>query len=198
MSYTTYTRVGPFVDNGAPGIDHNFLNGIETFLLAGWFDSAITSNGSGVQTMLGLVVNGTIKNNPTGVVLNGGTAGTATLYQDSVGNIKRSMIILAGFRTAGAAQTIVFPTAYTKGANLIAGEIGQSAQNAGFLLLASSVAQTIRIMTSTSSTGSTYSNAPSSIMYQGLNGDCKTGFDTIQFPASGTNPANGYIIIVGQ
>lgn len=29
-------------------------------LAAGWFDSAITSNGSGVLTTLGLVVNGTI------------------------------------------------------------------------------------------------------------------------------------------
>lgn len=58
MSYVTYTKVGPFVDGGSPGIDHIFLNNIEAMLAAGWFDSAITSNGSGVLTLLGLVLNG--------------------------------------------------------------------------------------------------------------------------------------------
>lgn len=58
MSLVQYTKVGPFVNSGPPGIDQNFLNALETFCAAGWFDSAITSNGSGVLTMLGLVLNG--------------------------------------------------------------------------------------------------------------------------------------------
>lgn len=60
MSKTTYTSVGPFVDNGAPGIDHNFLNGLEAFCASGWFDSAITSNGSGILATLGNVIDGQI------------------------------------------------------------------------------------------------------------------------------------------
>lgn len=51
MTYVTYSRTGPFVDNGSPPIDHVFLNAVETFLAAGWFDSLITSDGSGHLTL---------------------------------------------------------------------------------------------------------------------------------------------------
>lgn len=59
MTYTTYSRSGPFTDNSPPGISASLLNAIESFLLAGWFDSSITSNGAGALTTSGLTVNGT-------------------------------------------------------------------------------------------------------------------------------------------
>lgn len=58
MSYTTYTSHGPFTNGAAPGLDASLFNDIETMLAAGWFDSAITSDGSGLLTTLGLVLNG--------------------------------------------------------------------------------------------------------------------------------------------
>lgn len=58
MTKITYTKVGPFTDDGPPGMDHNWCNGMENFMAAGWFDDAITSDGSGVLTTLGLVLNG--------------------------------------------------------------------------------------------------------------------------------------------
>lgn len=58
MTYTTYTATGPFTNGTSPGIAAAFLNNIETMLLAGWFDSSITSNGSGRLTTLGYVCNG--------------------------------------------------------------------------------------------------------------------------------------------
>lgn len=50
MTYSTYTKTGPFTNGGAPGISAAFLNAAETFMAAGWFDSLITSDHSGNLT----------------------------------------------------------------------------------------------------------------------------------------------------
>lgn len=46
----SYTKYGPFTDNGAPGISAEYENGVETFLSsinAAATDANITSNGNG-------------------------------------------------------------------------------------------------------------------------------------------------------
>ena len=76
-----YTKTGPFVSGGAPGIDYVFLNNVETYL-AYAADSAITTNGSGVLTMSGLVVNGN-------ATINGSITSTG-------GSITVSSIVVSG------------------------------------------------------------------------------------------------------
>ncbi len=58
---TLYPLTGPFTDLAAPGIDHNFLNNVETYLRYA-ADSNITSDGAGHLTVGGTI---TIPNNQT-------------------------------------------------------------------------------------------------------------------------------------
>jgi ABC-type uncharacterized transport system ATPase component len=58
MSIVTYTPAGPWSNGNPPGISAAILTAIEAFLAAGWFDSLITSNGSGVETLVGLIAGG--------------------------------------------------------------------------------------------------------------------------------------------
>lgn len=114
MTYNTYSQHGPYTNNAGPGIDQSFLNAVEAFLLAGWFDSQITSNGSGVMTSLGQVVNGALKVNPTPVTVTGTTAGNATLYQFLQGTLKAFFLFYNGYRNSTATeQTLTLPTAFT-------------------------------------------------------------------------------------
>lgn len=54
MTYTTFTPdPGAFV-NGVSPLSAAVMNAFRTFCLAGWFDSLITSDGSGVLTVAGL------------------------------------------------------------------------------------------------------------------------------------------------
>jgi hypothetical protein len=56
MSRITYTAAGPWLDGSPPGIAASVLNNIETFLTAGWFDSAIFSDGAGMLTVVKLAL----------------------------------------------------------------------------------------------------------------------------------------------
>lgn len=113
MTYYTFTdgAGSSFTNGGAPGINAAVMNGIRDLLLHAWFDSAITSNSSGVQTSLGQIVNGAIQPNPTSTVLNGSTSGTATLYQPFTGTFKLIAVYLNNFRNGNAGvQNLTIPT----------------------------------------------------------------------------------------
>lgn len=156
----------------------------------------ISTNGSGIITCPGLVVNGPIQNNPTVVTLNGGTAGTATLYQDFTGNIKRVLVILSGFRTAGANQTIALPVAFIKQCFVRAGNLGSATGFNGFQLLSSGVAQSTGLITTLSSTGGTSTSV--STLFGNSYGECFHPVDTIQFISGSSSTAFGSFELVGQ
>src|SRR6266571_998069 len=100
----SYTQFGPFTNGTSPPINASFLNGVESFLLlvnALATDSSITSDSAGAATMIKLAINS------GSTVLNGSTAGTATLYQPLNGTLKLVVVYENGFRNGGgSAQTI--------------------------------------------------------------------------------------------
>src|SRR5437899_5709471 len=113
MAYNTYTKTGPFTNGAAPGISAAFLNAMETFQFAGWFDSLITSDGSGGLAAVKQTLTGPTNNNMAGVSVNGQTSGSATMYQYMQGSAsKKTIINLANYRIT-ANQTLALPTAYT-------------------------------------------------------------------------------------
>ena len=194
MSYTTYTAVVTFVDNNPTGLDHNFFNGLENFCKVGWFDSAFTSDGSGNLTATSYISTFN-KVNPSGTVLNGGTNGTATLYQPQRGTWKVVLILLNAFRTAAAAQTIALPVAFTTQAFVQSGNVGSATNFNGFALLSSGTPQSIQVVTALASGGGTSSSVTT--MFGNSYGAIFAAFDTIQFKASSSGNASGIIKIEG-
>lgn len=191
MALTTYTDTsGPWV-NGVTPLSAANLNAMRAFLIASgaMWDSNISVDGSGMQTVLSQRIN------TVGVVLTGGTSGTATLYQVERGTWKYVMIQFANFRTAAVAQTLALPVPFTNGGRVWSGETGTTAQNNGFSLLASGVAQTINAWISLAATGG--SAAPITVMYTRSIGEVETAFDSISFQASSTIGHGGYIFIEG-
>jgi hypothetical protein len=140
--------------------------------------------------------NGRLNATVASTVLNGGNAGTATLYQTSIGSYKYAMIILSGFRTGGSNQTIALPTAFTVGANIRTGHNGSATGFNGFQLLSSGSAQTINVITSLSSGGGSTSGITT--MFGDSFGSVQHTFDTIQFMSSSSSTANGLIELSGQ
>lgn len=196
MSYVTYTKVGPFRDNGAPGIDHNFLNGLETMLAAGWFDSAITSNGAGVMTLLGLIASGAIKPNAAATSTNGNTAGTVKLWQPFQGEFKLAMLFFSGFRNAGANQDLVLPTPFTNGGFFAIGNIVNptDATGSGISFLASAAAISINEY---SSAGSVSAGTNAKAMNIGF---IPAAFDTIRIlgTSNWTGAATDFMAVIGS
>lgn len=131
-----------------------------------------------------------------GVVLNGGTSGTATLYQVEIGNVKRTIVYLNNFRTGASAQNLSFPTAYTKGALIRTGGTGSSATTSHISFVASGVVQNVNVLTTLAAGGGTVTNQAWILQYS--YGECPTAFDAIQFVAGGSAAHSGFIIIEGQ
>lgn len=119
-----YTPAGPFTPGGAPGISAAALNGFDN-ALAGLNSAA--SDGSissvaGVLTALGLIANGGIQGNPTPVVVNGTTNGTATLYQVLTGTVKVCFLSFSNYQNSTATQqTISFPSPFAGSAFIFTG-----------------------------------------------------------------------------
>jgi len=130
------------------------------------------------------------------VSVNGGVSGSATLWQDFQGNIKRTLILLNAFRTGASAQQLIFPTPYTAGCFIRVGNTGTSATNAGISLLNGASLQNMQLFVTLSATGNAGTTATS--IFSGTNGECESAFDRVQFQASGTVGHTGFIEIVGQ
>lgn len=185
MTKVTYTQYGPWTDGGSPGVAAEFLNPLETFLVAGWFDSAITSDGSGNLSAVSFIAT------TTGTVLNGGSAGTATLWQDCRGSIKRVFIYANGFKTGASNQTIALPVAFTKGGFIRTGFINK------VQLLSSGGEITINISTAFNATSIGTTSGEPTMWGYGI-GEVRDGFDTVQFPSGDASACTGFIEIVGN
>lgn len=174
MTYTTYTNAGPFNPGTSPGISAAFLNAVETMLHAGWFDSAITSNGSGIETALGFIANGAIQPNPTAVTQNGQTSGTASLYQIFTGTIKMAVGVLSNYQNT-AAQEMLLPTAFTTTAMFF---IGNAVGNSFSFRLATTD-QSLRLVGTFGAAASTATTVPQNSM-----GTVNAGFDRVRIQLS--------------
>jgi hypothetical protein len=128
MGSAGYTPTGPFVSGTAPGLSAALFNNVEGVLeqlnsLS--IDNNITANGSGVATMLGLVMNGSIQSNPTAHSVNGSTSGTATLYEIMTGTCKMFYILQNNFRNGSAGSLFIpFPTAISTYCFVLTGDTG--------------------------------------------------------------------------
>lgn len=159
-----YTPTGPFVTGGAPGINAPFLSEIE-----GWvanFDQ------------------------PTPVVLNGATAGTATLYQNMTGTFKSLIVVLAGFQNnGGGTQTLGIPTPFTTGAFV------QSSDVNTFGLGSSGALQALEVVTALASGGGSASSVTVIGSYSFAS--CASAFDSIKFSTGAASAHTGLILIRG-
>jgi hypothetical protein len=188
-----YVQYGPWEDGGSPGISAEFLAPLEDFLLSinsAAYDSHVSSDGSGKLSIV------TLNAVPSTVTLNGGTAGTAVLVQDMVGSIKRVIVTLNGFRTAGSAQTIAIPVPFTKQCFVRSGNLGSATGFNGFQLVGSSVAQSVGLITALSASGGT--NTSMTTIFGHSLGECFHAVDTISFVASSGSNASGSFELVGQ
>jgi hypothetical protein len=126
----------------------------------------------------------------TPVTVAGGTSGTASMIQLTIGTFKLVFIEFVNFQTGASAQNLVIPAPYTKEAELLAGDVPN------FSLLHSSVAQTFDAVTQLASTGGTVT--PITVIHVSTFGHCTTPFDTVQFAASGATTHAGNMLIWGS
>lgn len=182
-----YTQYGPFSNGTSPPINGSFLNGVESFLLlvnALATDANITSDSAGAATMIKLAINA------GGTVLNGATAGTATLYQPLNGTLKLVMCYLSGFRNGGgSAQTLAIPTAFTTSFRWWVGDINP------ITFVGSSTNRTSDIVTALAAGGGTLTSQTT--VNKHSFGSVNAGVDTISFNASEASTHTGLILMIG-
>lgn len=192
MSYITYTSTGPFVNGGAPGISASFLNALENFCSAGWFDSQITSNHSGVLTALGLVTgSGLLSLASHAQSVNGSTSGTLTINEYMTGSgLKIVTCYFNSYKNAGAAQSITLNTAFSVGC--IALNLGGNGLN----LLVGSTSQNISALTSLGSSSSGSSATVTNLLDWSI-GVCMAAVTGVKEPGSNSSTATGLFAILG-
>lgn len=193
MTYTTYTPSGPFINNNPPGISAAALNNIETFASAGWFDSLITSDGSGNETVVGLIAS-TLKVNQSGTTITGTTNGSATLYQFLQGTVKGFVIYFNAYRNnTTTEQTISLPVAFTTGALFLVG----ASKSIRPYLSGSATTGKVNVV-STISNGSTAGGTTNGNATQGYSyGDVQGGFDAVGLGTSEASTSTGLALFIG-
>jgi hypothetical protein len=149
----------------------------------------MTRSNSGVIRSV-LSYDGVLSLAPTGVVLNGSTSGTATLYQFMSGTYKLVFIMFVNFRNGGgSAQTIALPTPFTT---------GESWYNGGtcpIQLVSLGSAQTVGVVTTLAAGGGSVTLQTTINKYSV--GDNFSGFDTISIPGSQPSAFSGIFRIEG-
>lgn len=196
MSYVTYTSVGPFSNANPPGLNASFFNGIETFLSAGWFDSQITSNGSGIQTMVGAIIGSGLLSLsiPHTQTLNGSTSGTLTINEYMTGTgLKIILCYFNNYKNAGAAQSVTLNTAFSSG--LVAFNFGGNGLN----FTISGTTQTVNVWTALGNGASAGSSTPatSDNLQKWSMGSCMAAVTGIREPGSNSTAATGFMVIIG-
>lgn len=195
------------IQNVANFVQWGQAGDITEFLGQGRIDQLLTA-------VLGLVVNGATNptidisgaSGTTGIGLQGGfqlsgkhpaqlaggTSGTADMYELFTGAMKVVVVLLNNFRTAGAAQSIVFPTAFSNRAMIFARD------SEAFQLMLSGVAQTNRQITAFGTAASTAGTTIANTVMTGENWFwLNTGFDTLQFNSGWTAAHGGIYLIIG-
>ena len=122
--------------------------------------------------------------------INGGIAGTATLYEILVGTVKLSLVYLNGFRTDGSIQNLVFGTPYTTRAKVWTNGIPGNSQ-----FLSGGVAQNVDIVTALAAGGG--SNTTQNNISTDSIASITSGFDTFSFPANNNQPHTGLTFLIG-
>jgi hypothetical protein len=183
----SYTVTGPYLNGSSPPLNAEFFNGIETFLAlinSAAVDANITADGNGLQTLIKQAIN------PGSTVLNGSTAGTATLYQPLTGTFKAVVVIQAGFRNGGgSAQTLAIPTPFTLSFRWWTGDTNT------FAFKGSGSARTSNIITALAAGGGTVS-AQTDIASHSW-GDTNAAVDTISFNSGAASAHTGVLWMVG-
>lgn len=134
----------------------------------------------------------------TGTVLNGGTAGTATLWQPFTGSgLKLVLVELSGFRTAGANQSLALPAAFTAFALIWTGNIGGATGFNGLTVTNAGVAQNINIITSLAAAGGAASVNAGKQIFGNSFGQVFNPFDSVTFLSGSTGNTSGSFIIIG-
>lgn len=151
-----------------------------------------TDNGNIGSDGLGdFTVNGNVETHknliphPPTVPLAGGGGGTATLYALFTGGIKCYIIMLEAFKTGVSNQSIVLPTAFTKGAAWFVTD------SPGYNIVSGGVNQPVSFMTTTQNSTSTTTGQSwnlASLIH---------AWDTITWPGGNANAHNGFFFIVG-
>ena len=122
--------------------------------------------------------------------LNGGTAGTATLYEILTGTPKLSLVFLNGFRTAAAIQNLTWSVPYTTWCKIW---IDDTPNNTQFLL--AGVAKQMILITGLASGGGTTSTGTGISAYS--QGAIQSGFDSMSFPANNNTNRTGLHVFFG-
>ncbi len=195
---TSYTPVGPFVDDVGPPTDANFFNALEAFLVtvtggtpvvnALATDTNVSSDSNGNATVVTLAAE-SLDIAPTQDQITG-SAGTATLIQTDTGTWKRVQVMLSGYwNNGGVSQSIALPTPFTSYCRVVTDACYQVE------LWVASAAQTISVLTAEGAGGGTVANQT----YIGpwSRGGCNAAVDTIAFRSGDSAGRTGIIILEG-
>lgn len=157
---------------------------------AAWLDvGAITSNGLGVLTLLGLI------NNNAPIVVTGTTAGTASLYTVILGSVKFYYLVYAGYEnTTATEQKISLPQAITTRAAFLA--LGGN-QITHFFSGGSQLTSKCSIITALPSGSGAGTPSTQSAVNGFSTGEITAGFDQIGLSVSDSQVLSGSIIFVG-
>jgi len=196
MTLVTYTSSGPWTNNAPPGVSAAVLTAIEAFLTAGWFDSQITSNGSGVETVVGMVVGSGLLSlsTPHTQTISGSTSGTLAVNEYMTGTgLKIIICYFNNYQNSGGAQQITLNSAFTVGC--LAFNMGGNGLN----LTISGTSQTINVWTALgngASSGST-TTATGNNLLKWSAGNCMAAINGIKEPGSNSTAATGLFLIIG-
>lgn len=195
----TYTKHGPFVNNSGPGIDQNFLNDVESSLLA--LNPGVSTNvvfGADIITQIGeIAVNGILlvpdadNNKSTGSV-NGTVSGTFFVTQYITGTVNFVHVYCNNYKSA-AAQTIRLPV-FSINNQPTMWRVTEL-QGGKLEALANGVAQTFSIQTGMAAGGGT--QVPQTFINSWSFGLCRSGFDSIRITVTGSTPTSCVCSIQG-
>lgn len=122
-----------------------------------------------------------------------GTAGTANLYQWYKGVVQITLVVFKGFSTAASSFTLALPNAYTVGAFVRVGNIG----NFALEFEHSASIQNINVFTGLTSGGGSVANQGGIFAYS--LGEVPHAFDTLNFASGGTESGiTGFALIEGE
>jgi len=155
------------------------------------FGGSIITKDSGGVIRGGLTSDGTMLMSMSPVLLTGGTAGTAEMYQWMQGTIKTTWIVLNGFRTAGADQFFTLPSPYTKAVRI------WSQGTLTWAAMAGGAAQTVTIYVTGAGAGGA-TTAASTNIFADNQGFVAQPIDQVRLNSGWASNKDGVIILEGK
>lgn len=180
-------------DNSTTTFSDAIADGSLGLLIPGYnsFGGTLLTKDSGGTVRGGIASDGTVILTPSPVLLTGGTAGTAELYQWMQGTLKTTWIILNGFRTAGVDQFFTLPSPYTKAVRL------WSQGTLTWAVMTNGAAQTVSVFGSGASGGSaTVGNSTN--VFADNQGFVVAAIDQVRLNSGWASNKDGIIILEGK